>query len=177
MAGESTALEALTAEMLGDIGKLHDAVESLKGVLPGQLHEVETKITGLIGMLQQAGDVYKEQIETYTNAQGETIRVQMERDGQIARDTFNNDSRAALAASIKAIYQAVAKTIETEVSGPMDAIRWHQKTRLWSTLALCLCAGMVGGILGVFGSAYFIRDQHAATDVPTPVVNQKRNHQ
>ena len=174
MAGESTALEALTAEMLGDIGKLHDAVVSLKGVLPGQIQEVETKIAGLIGLLQQAGDVYKGQVEAYTNAQGEIIKVQMEKDAQAARDTFNDDSRAAIAASLKMIRQDVIKTIEAEVSGPMDAIRWHQKTRLWSTLALCLCAGIVGGILGVFGSAYFIRDQHATTNVPSPVVNQKR---
>jgi uncharacterized membrane protein YfcA len=98
----------------------------------------------------------------------------MEKDAQVARDAFNNDSRAAIAASLKTMQQAVVKTIEAEVSGPMDAIRWHQKTRLWSTLALCLCAGIVGGFVGVFASAYFIRDQHVTTNLPSPVVNQKR---
>lgn len=50
MAVEATARDALIAEMPGDIGKLHDAVESLKGVLPEQIEGVETRITGLIGL-------------------------------------------------------------------------------------------------------------------------------
>lgn len=174
MPGESTALEALTAEMLGDIGKLHDAVESLKSVLPGQIQEVETKIGGLIGMLQQAGDIYKWQIEAYTNAQGRAIREQMEKDAQVARDAFSNDSRAAILASLKSTQHAVVKTIEAEVSGPMREIRWHQKTQLWSTLVFCLCASIVGGFFGVFASTYLIRDQHVTTNVPSSVVNQKR---
>jgi len=85
---ESTPLEALVAEMLGDIGKLHDAVNTLKDVLPSQTDEVEQRLTGIIGLLQRAGDAYREQIKTYTNAQVEVIRTQMENDANTARQHF-----------------------------------------------------------------------------------------
>ena len=77
MAAEPTTRDALIAEMLGDIGRLHDSVESLKNVLPSQTEEVEAKITGLIGLLSKAGDAYRGQLETYTNGQADKVRAQM----------------------------------------------------------------------------------------------------
>lgn len=159
MAAEPTVRDALIAEMLGDIGKLHDAVDALKGVLPGQIEAVETTITGLIGLLQKAGDAYKGSIEAYTNAQGGTVRAQMEKDAQAARDTFDHESRGAIKAVLTKVEQAVINTVENEVSAPMRSILWAQKTRLWNNLVLCLCAGMLGGIFGAFGSAYFVHDK------------------
>lgn len=38
--GQSTTLEALTAELLGDVGLLHDEVKQLKETLPGAAEEI-----------------------------------------------------------------------------------------------------------------------------------------
>jgi hypothetical protein len=38
--GQSTAMEALTAELLGDVGKLHDEVKDLKSALPGAVETI-----------------------------------------------------------------------------------------------------------------------------------------
>ena len=51
MATESTVRDALVAEMLGDIGKLHDAVESLKDVLPRETAAAEKRITSPVSLV------------------------------------------------------------------------------------------------------------------------------
>lgn len=149
MAVEATARDALIAEMLGDIGKLHDAVESLKGVLPEQIEGVETRITGLIGLLQKAGDTYKAQIETYTNAQGERIRTQMEKDASAAKVRFEQDASAAIKAALGDVQRTIKSTMQTDVAGPVQAALQVQEKSLWKTLLLCLACGLIGGLVAV----------------------------
>ena len=107
MAAEPTTRDALIAEMLGDIGRLHDSVESLKNVLPGQTEEVEAKITGLIGLLSKAGDAYRGQLETYTNGQADKVRAQMEKDAQAAKARFDRDSSDAIRAALTEVERTV----------------------------------------------------------------------
>lgn len=75
MGTESTNLEALTAEMLGDIGKLHDSVVKLKVELPAAL-EPARKIPGeLIAAAKKA----KEEYEAITIAAEKHAKVTIER--------------------------------------------------------------------------------------------------
>ena len=86
MADDRKILDALVAEMLGDIGKLHDAVDSLSETLPAQTEAAEKRLFALAALLNTAGEAYKSQIEAYTNAQGDKIRVQMESDTQYVQN-------------------------------------------------------------------------------------------
>lgn len=53
---ESTALEALTAELLGDVGVLHDQVKALREVLPGVAEQVGGKLEVQTGTMLAAAD-------------------------------------------------------------------------------------------------------------------------
>lgn len=53
---ESTALEALTAELLGDVGVLHDQVKALRDVLPNVAAEVNSKLEVQTGTMLAAAD-------------------------------------------------------------------------------------------------------------------------
>jgi len=53
---ESTALEALTAELLGDVGVLHDQVKALRNVLPDVTAEVNSKLEMQTGTMLAAAD-------------------------------------------------------------------------------------------------------------------------
>jgi len=53
---ESTALEALTAELLGDVGVLHDQVKALREVLPSVAEQVGDKLELQTGTMLAAAD-------------------------------------------------------------------------------------------------------------------------
>lgn len=161
MAAEPTTRDALIAEMLGDIGRLHDSVESLKGVLPGQIEEVEAKITGLVGLLVKAGDAYKAQLEAYTNAQGDKVRAQLEKDAIAAKAQFDRDSSAAIRAALTEVERTVKNTVQTEIAAPVQRVLRSQQQSIWRTLALCLACGMVGGGV-VLGANLFTYDKREA---------------
>jgi len=55
---EATPLDALVAEMLGDIGKLHDAV----GILTGTIKEAGANIQVTINQLEAAGEKYNQAV-------------------------------------------------------------------------------------------------------------------
>ena len=54
--GESTALEALTAELLGDVGRLHDEVKGLSNALPGATDSVRQAGVDAAATIQGAVD-------------------------------------------------------------------------------------------------------------------------
>lgn len=166
MAAEPTARDALIAEMLGDIGKLHDAVESLKTVLPGQTEAVESKIAGLIGLLQKAGDTYKGQIEAYTNAQGDKVRAQMEKDASAAKVRFERDSSDAIRAALAEIERTVKGTVQSEISAPVQGVLRTLQRNAWKNLATCFACGLLGGlvVIGVYAVVHD-KQQDAYTDL------------
>jgi hypothetical protein len=142
--GEPTALDALVAEMLGDIGKLHDAVQGLNGALPRQAEEVEARIAGLIGMLQKTGDGYQEAVQKFTAAELDRCRVRIAQDG-------NEAIRQALGD----VQRTVKTVLQAEIAGPMAAVQRAQRASIWQTLGLCLAAGLVGGLVVLAGIRYF----------------------
>jgi hypothetical protein len=153
----STPLEALVAEMLGDIGKLHDAVNTLKDVLPSQTDEVEQRLIGIIGLLQKAGDVYRGQIETYTNDQGELIRTQMENDAQKARQHFERDSNKAINTALSSVEHTVKNTVQTEIVAPIRTVLHALRQSAWKNIALCFGSSLIGGLI-VLGGVLLIHN-------------------
>lgn len=146
MAAEPTTRDALIAEMLGDIGRLHDSVESLKNVLPGQIEEVETKITGLIGLLSKAGDAYRGQLETYTNAQADIVKKQMERDAQEAKARFDRDSSDAIRAALGEVERTIKSSVQHLAA---------QRQSMGQTIGLCILSGLVAASVTATAVLYF----------------------
>ena len=132
MADDRKILDALVAEMLGDIGKLHDAVDSLSETLPAQTEAAEKRLFALVSLLNTAGEAYKSQIEAYTNAQGDKIRVQMESDAAVIKTRLTEDASKAI--------KAVLSDFELNVLVSM------QKSR-WLNFLGCLACGILGGLL------------------------------
>ncbi len=61
--GVSTARDALTAELLGDVGKLHDEIKAL----PEKLGAVSRNLEGQTGILIEAKDRMIDEISKYIN--------------------------------------------------------------------------------------------------------------
>lgn len=141
MAEESTVRDALVAEMLGDIGKLHDAVESLKEVLPRETEAAEKRITGLIGLLRKAGDAYQGQMETYANSKLRTIQGQMEKDADVARARMVQ----AVEAALSEVERAVSSTVRTSMTAPVQEVVRTLQQSVWTNLGFCFLTGLVGG--------------------------------
>ena len=156
---EPTTRDALIAEMLGDIGRLHDSVEALKTVLPGQIGEVETKITGLIGLLQRAGDAYREQIETYTTAVASQVKDQMEKDALAAKVRFDRDSHDAIRAALAEVERTVKNTVQSEITAPVQSALRIAKQGVWRTITLCLASGVLGGAVVFTANAVIIGNE------------------
>ena len=162
MAAEPTTRDALIAEMLGDIGRLHDSVESLKNILPGQTEEVEAKITGLIGLLSKAGDAYRGQLETYTNGQADKVRAQMDKDAQAAKSRFDRDSSDAIRAALTEVERTVRNTVQNEIAAPVQKALRAQQQNIWQTLGLCVMCGLIGGLVVVAGNVWLYDKEEAA---------------
>lgn len=161
MSAESNTRDVLIAEMLGDIGRLHDSVESLKTVLPGQIAEVETKITNLIGFLSKAGDAYKDQLGIYTNAQSDKVRIEMERTSLGFKAKFEQETNVRIRAAMEEVQNTVRTAVQREISGPVQQIKKVHYRNLWENLALCLICGIFGGGI-VFGSIYLTQNKTEA---------------
>lgn len=138
------------------------AFEEKEAELKAQANEAENRITGLIGFLQRAGEVYQEQIKTYTNVQGETIRAQMEADAQAAKARFDRDSHDAIRATLTEVERAVKSTMQTEIAGPAQKLLRAQRQNVWRTLLYGLSCGVLGGAM-VLGANYFVRDKQKET--------------
>ncbi len=169
MAAEPTARDALIAEMLGDIGKLHDSVCELKDALPAQIEEAEQKITGLIGLLQKAGDVYKAQIEQYTNAEGQRVKLQLEKEFAEIRRNFSEDADKKIVGMLYDVNRTIKGTMQTEVIEPTQRVLGAVRESLTKTILISLACGVMGGGF-VYGGGYFITS--AADQEKERLVNQ-----
>ncbi|CAG7857854.1 hypothetical protein MCAMS1_02827 [biofilm metagenome] len=132
---ESTALEALIGEMLGDIGKLTQAVNALKGTLPEQVKEAENKLTVLINLLKQAGDKYQESVREYTQAQSEKIRGQINKEAE--------DARKQLQTEFNEMTKSFSVSIENRIARVLSK-------GLLKTALLCLASGLLAGLVIVY---------------------------
>ena len=117
---ESTALEALTAELLGDVGLLHDQIKAMPGLLDNTIQQA-------IEELQTAAS----QIERQTNINVDTARQIEERLVEIRQETqalINSSIQAeveqakiSISEAGQTIFAATLERISTEASGYMAA--------------------------------------------------------
>ena len=163
MSNPRNAKDALIAEMLGDVEKLQEAVDHLKTVLPTQTDAVEQRLFGVIGLLQKAGDSYQESLKNYTQSQGDTIRVQMEKDAHNARIKFQRDANEWASQAIANVEKSVKDTLQAEITVPIRKLKAELARNAWKTILLCLCSGVVSGLM-VYGGIMLTHDSNQEAD-------------
>jgi len=150
LAVESTARDALVAELLGDVGRLHDEVSRLKEVLPNEAQAFELRIADLVALLNQAGDTYKVNLQTFTNGQAARLKAQTDAAVSDARRHVVHEVDAALTDSFARFDQAVKQTVQTEMAAPLEAMRRSQRRgALWFALASA-SGGLLAGLVVLF---------------------------
>ena len=129
---ESTALEALTASLLGDVGVLHDQVKALREVLPGVAEQVGSTLEVQTGAMLAAADKLRgilsemeKQVETYTKTATEKAveasKVDIRQAAAFAaaesvRSTVGKEIRAVVIQVNQAAAQLARETERTQAS-------------------------------------------------------------
>lgn len=92
---KSTLREALEAEMLADIGKLHDQVQDLKTLLPAILQQINVALVNIDARSKYPEEVVQRQFELYVKNQIIEIRGSTQ---QVKREVLSQLSADVLAA-------------------------------------------------------------------------------
>lgn len=135
MAGNTT-LDMLVAEMLGDIGKLHDQLAVLNETMPALLDDVDSRLTQSVGMLVKAGSMYEGVLKNQT--------VQIVRDALTQIRNEATKARADAKAAAKHEIDETIMRVLADIPGEVVALL---KARAWRTVALCFGAGMSSSVL------------------------------
>jgi len=175
----STALEALTAELLGDVGKLHDDVKSLHELLPTITKTASNDlqiITGKVGeALQiQAGHYLgaAEKLAGVLQAMSQEIDRNAGQAAAIASEAAKLDIRQAAAAAAtevvgRTVGDEVAKIVNqvnnaannlvTQTSAAKHEILGAARSVSWGVgriLGMVVAGGLISGLVVVLGAPY-----------------------
>ena len=100
----STAQEALLAELLGDVGRLHDEVKAL----PAAMSAAEQRLTATVAALTGASDQYRMAITAFNDEAKQELTEYLERKaGQIAAKTIE-EQRAAMQEAARFAFRSEA---------------------------------------------------------------------
>ncbi len=135
---EYTNQDALLAELLGDVGLLHDAVNSLKDVLPNQTEEAVQHLTEIIGSIEKAGDAYL----TKKDASLTAHRIQLDNDIIEANLEFKRN----LGELISGYETAIETKFTTPVKEMLRAVQQSKHSPWKMVLLASLFSGAFGGL-------------------------------
>lgn len=145
--GESTALEALTAELLGDVGKLHDDIKAM----PERLAVASRILEEKTGAFVKAAEFYREEIDRWIHAQAEhaakncvaNVQEQVRSIVDSAIKESLGSDLAQTISNIKSVTSEAQKSIKaTENHIEKVADKMWIKTTVWS-----IVGGLFGGLM------------------------------
>ena len=135
-----TTRDALTIDLLGDVGRLHDEIKALPGnfekeISPmlGTILKVTEKAHGAIAKL---GEAEKAAFSNFAAAEKVALRESL-------KATLREEAGDALASA--------ARELATSARIHQDAVK-GEVTRRGQLIAIALAAGLMAGALGVYGS-------------------------
>ena len=145
--GARTAREALLAELLGDVDKLLDRVESLQGAVGSS----EGKLSTTAAALDEASDRYRLAITAFTDeARTELTEFLQRRASAVATATVD-DQRLALHEAARAALRFEASEraaqLATALGKATGRLRDNSAARWLQCLAIGLLSGLVSGAL------------------------------
>lgn len=153
---ESTHLDALVADMLGDIGKLHDRIKALPVAL-------EESLTPTVGVLLAAGKEYETKLRIATRESVKEAQVVVKRDAAQARNEALGDIKAAAREAVSAPINDLVNGLNVLVRDLRMAVARvdvHRRDTLWQSL-------MVGAASGVLCTILVLGVVHYAIGYPT----------
>jgi len=113
MAGASTAQEALIAELLGDVGKLHDEVKTLQVIVPDLTGQLRGFIESIDRATATAQEVHQAKLADYAVEQKAEITKQAE---------AVLTSLQTATGSLQAVIESSVKTGQAQLDGSRDAV-------------------------------------------------------
>lgn len=108
MAEPTTAIEALTSELLGDVVKLHDEVKALKDLLPGTAEVVASALNASTGKAVAGINTAIAHLEAESKRIADQARQAARDGGAEARSQLENRAIELLGLHGKAVERAVA---------------------------------------------------------------------
>jgi hypothetical protein len=152
---ESTALEALTAELLGDVGLLHDQVKALRAVLPNVALEVSSTLELQTGNMLGAANKLREVMsdmakqvdanaETAAKKAVATVKMDIH---QAATEAASASIRSTVGEEVRAV---VALINEAAVRLANDAERTQASLRAASQ---AVSWGWIKGLAAIVGAS------------------------
>ncbi len=175
MAG-NTHLDALVAEMLGDIGKLHDEIRSLKDeALPAIVTDAEAKLSRVVGVLVNAAKNYESALNEATQKTVAAAKTDIRLDATLAKADAIADLR-------QAVREAAAHPV-ADVVGQLNTAVARANAQQGRSLQHALVMAVVGGVVAgaiVLGGGYFLLNEKATAvsaqmdDTPAPARNLKK---
>lgn len=136
----NTAQEVLIAELLGDVGKLHDDIKAL----PGNLEKEVSPTLGAIlkatekahGVIVQLGAAEKASFGNFAAAEKVALRDSL---------------KAALREEAGEALASVARELATSARIHQDAAKGETRQR-WQWIAVAFAGSLLAGALGFYGS-------------------------
>jgi hypothetical protein len=152
----STAQEALIAELLGDVGKLHDEVKALRESLPAVVAELTERTTALHTVIADLGG---EAAQAVVIAHVENVAEKIA--AQVLRD--------AAATVLTATLQPPISRLESGAFAVYKAAKAMQRSareQVAIIVGVSLLAGAVGGAAAT-AMATYLKDQVTHARAPT----------
>ena len=162
---ESTALEALTAELLGDVGLLHDQIKQLRETIPNITEEATNKLELQTGYLISTannlnqiiidmGNKVDEYASASVSAAVEAGKLEINKAAtQAAKDALKSQIGREVNEVVGFINEA-AKELVTETQRTQETIRDAAQEARWGWfkgLTICMSGGVLSAaVLTVF---------------------------
>lgn len=133
---ESTQLDALVADMLGDIGKMHDLIKALPEAL-------EESLTPTVGALISAGKNYETTLIEATNELVKAARIAVKHDATQARNEAMGDIKTAAREAVNIPIVELVNDLKVAVA----RVKSHREDIRKNSIIAGAVSGIVSAIL------------------------------
>ena len=170
-------LDLLIAELLGDVGKLHDEIRVLKDdALPAIITDAETKLAGIVGILVKAAKHYETALNEATTKVVNTAKADIKAGAAQAKDDTIGEVR-------QAVREAVANPVgqlATQLKNAVDRADGQQGRTLKHAVVAAVIGGVVSGAIVLGGAYVLLKDSapavSAQVDDATPEKTPKKGN-
>lgn len=165
----STAQEALIAELLGDVGKLHDEVKALETRLPAIIEQAENQLAGQVGAITTAtrdglGEIAKqtgaarELVEKYAQLMGKQLTQWSTEEQQKVLETMRTYAGESMALAVNEIKVSMALAAN-EMKVTAAAVQVERKDARSRVIIAAVIAGLLAGVVGAGAVLWMDRDR------------------
>ena len=159
---ETSARDALLAEILGDVGKLHDEIGSLNQKLPEFVSHAEAQLSPIVGSLVSASKALQASSAVSLQQAKDEAAKQLKDDAHRLTNWYSGEIGKAAAKvaedNIAASMKKASAELEQTISKAQQAaerlnVSASKGQSLWPLIGVALFAGVLGGMATHFSRA------------------------